>query len=159
MSTLPEEPSKTQLKQAMTDLQKIGEILVDLPEAQLIQIPLEPRLADAIELARRLTTRESIRRQLQYIGKLMRTVDPEPIKSALAKIQLQNQQGKAIFHQIERWRDQLIAEGDAKVQEFLEQYPIADRQQLRQLIRNAQQNKRGAETELFRFLRQIVEAM
>lgn len=158
-----EQPSKSELKRQMTALQKVGQILVELPAAQLALIPLEPRLAEAIEAARSIKSHEGKRRQLQYIGKLMRHVDPAPIQEALNKIQLKDQQGKAKFHQIERWRDALISEGDDKLQEFVQQFPHADTQQLRQLIRKAKQalgstKSAGIETELFRFLRTIIEA-
>jgi len=152
-----EKPSKSQRKRDMTALQKIGELLVDLPGTELEKVPLEPELADAIEHARGLTEHEAKRRQLQYIGRLMRKYDAQPIQEALKKIQLKSQTGKAQFHQIERWRDKLIAEGDVQLQVFLQQHPEADHQRLRQLVRNAQQDKSGATRELFRYLREIIE--
>jgi ribosome-associated protein len=159
---LPEENSKSERKRQMLALQKIGEILVELPAPQLAKIPLEERLADAIHLARGLTSHEGKRRQLQYIGRLMRNVDAAPIQEALAKIQLTDQYSKAKFHQVERWRDKLIAEDDATLQDFIQKFPQADAQQLRQLIRNAKKDlkeskKTGAETALFRFLRDAIE--
>lgn len=141
----------------MTALQEIGEKLVDLPAAQLEKIPLDSTLADAIAAARAITSHEGRRRQLQYIGRLMRDVDPEPIQAALEKLELKSRQSKAHFHQVERWRDKLIAEDDDTLQEFLEQYPNADRQHLRQLVRNAKKVTTGADTELFRYLRKIIE--
>lgn len=150
-------PSKSQLKRDMLNLQKIGETLVALPGPQLKKIPLPSILADAVEMARSLTSHEAKRRQLQYIGRLMREIDPEPIQEALSKVQDRHQQSKAHFHQIERWRDKLIAEGDKQLEEFLNQYATSDRQHLRQLVRNAQQGKPGANTELFRNLKKIIE--
>ena len=150
---LPERKSKSQLKREMTALQETGKILVDLPPAQLAQIPLTIALADAITAMRTMTSHGARRRQLQYIGRLMRTVDSEPIEEALAKLELKSRQGKAQFHQIEHWRDRLIAEDDSVIQEFLTQFPETDRQQLRQLTRNAKKLIKGADTELFRFLR------
>ncbi len=147
----PERPTKSALKRQMTALQEIGEILVNLPESQLKQIPLENPLFDAIRTARSLKSHEARRRQLQYIGKLMRNIDPEPIQVALDKVQNKSQQSKARFHQIERWRDRLIAEGDSALEKLLEQYPDIDRQRIRQLIRQSQQ------TELFRYLREWME--
>ena len=152
-----EGPSKSQIKRDMQALQKIGEALVALPETQLEKIHLEGRLRTAVLEARQLKGFEAKRRQMQYIGRLMRDTDAQPIEEALAKIQGKHQQTQAQFHQIERWRDRLIAEGDKLLEEFLKQYPDTDRQQLRQLIRNAQQAKQGADTELFRYLRGIVE--
>jgi len=154
--------SKTQRKKQMLALQKIGEILVELPAAQLAKIPLEFPLSDAIQTARTLKSHEGKRRQLQYIGKLMRHVDTEAIENALEAVQSKNQLGKAKFHQVERWRDKLIAEGDALLQDFLQKFPSADSQHLRQLVRNAQTTNQatpaaGAETALFRYLRDVIE--
>jgi ribosome-associated protein len=152
--------SKSKRKKQMLALQDIGEILVELSAAQLAKIPLESSLAEAIATARALKSHEAKRRQMQYIGKLMRNVDIQPIAEALDKIQLKDQRSKAAFHQIERWRDRLIAEGDALLQEFLQQYPQADSQHLRQLIRKSQKETAqatGADTALFRYLRDIIE--
>lgn len=155
---LPQRESKTQRKNQMIALQKLGEALVNLPAAQLAQVPLDPILAEAITAAKTYTKREAIRRQLQYIGRLMREIDPQPIQAALEKFQSKNKQATARFHQIERWRDKLIAEGDTVLKLFLEQHPQTDHVHLRQLIRQAQQAKAGAETQLFRYLKQILEA-
>src|SRR6185312_5207679 len=87
----PERPTKSALKRQMTALQKMGEILVALPESQLKKIPLENPLHDAIYAARSLKSHEAKRRQMQYIGKLMRKIDPLPIEIALEKIQQKNQ--------------------------------------------------------------------
>lgn len=149
-------PSKSQRKRDMTALQKLGETLVRLPAAQLAKIPLESHLADAITEARRLTSHEAVRRQLQYIGKLMRTVDPEPIQAAIDLIESKSKQSKAQFHLIERWRDRLIAEEDETLQSFLEKFPHSSRQQLRQLVRNAKKRE-NADTELFRYLRSVID--
>src|SRR5947207_4279167 len=154
--------TKSERKRQMLALQKLGEILVALPEVQLKKIPLDNLLLDAVNMARSLKSHEAIRRQLQYIGKIMRNIDPAPIQIALEKIQGTHQKNKAQFHQIERWRDKLIAEGDSALEKLLEQYPEIDRQQIRQLIRNAQHdvlnNKNsGSETELFRYLRCFIE--
>jgi len=158
----PERPTKSALKRQMAALQEIGEILVDLPEAQLKKIPLENPLLEAIYTARSLKSHEAKRRQLQYIGKLMRNIDPEPIQIALDNVQNKSQQSKARFHQIERWRDRLIAEGDIVLEKLVEQYPNVDRQHIRQLIRKAQRDvtqhkKTGGETELFRYLTSVME--
>lgn len=153
---LPQRESKTQRKNQMIALQKLGETLVDLPAAQLATIPLEPILADAIDAARSYTSHGAIRRQLQYIGRLMRDIDSQPIQVALEKLQSKNKQGIAQLHQVERWRDKLIAEGDQALQPFLQQFPNADHVHLRQLIRHAQQQKTGAETQLFRYLKKTM---
>lgn len=151
-----EKPSKSQRKRDMIALQKLGETLVSLSNTELDKIPLSEALSEAISEARRLKSHEAKRRQMQYIGRLMRDIDSKPIEDALANIQLKAQLGKAHFHQIERWRDKLKASGDEQLQEFLNQFPTVDHQHLRQLIRNAKQEKSGADTELFRYLRQIL---
>lgn len=159
--SLPDPLSKTQRKNAMLDLQKLGEALIELSESQLAQIPLDDDLLAAIQTAHKLKTHESIRRHLQFIGKKMRKIDPEPIRLALKKIHLIKDQVTAKFHKIEEWRTQLISGGDEALQTFLEAYPLADRQRLRQLIRKATRDhvnntNSGAETELFRHLRELL---
>jgi ribosome-associated protein len=153
----PERPSKSLRKREMTNLQKLGEELVLLSETELAKIPLTDTIQDAIAHARTLTSHLAKRRQLQFIGRLMRHIDPTPIEQALEKIKAKGNEVKIVFHQTERWRDKLIAKGDEELNEFLTHYPHADRQQLRQLVRLAQQTKPGADTALFRFLRQIIE--
>lgn len=155
--------SKSRRKKDMLALQKIGEALVELPAPQLAKVPLESPLKEAIDQARRITDHEGKRRQLQYVGKLMRHVDIEPIQDALDKIQRKDQYSKAQFHQVERWRDRFIAEGDAILQEFLQKYSNVDMQHLRQLLRNAQKDVKtgkntGADTALFRYLRDVIES-
>lgn len=157
----PDPLSKTQRKNAMLELQKLGEALIDLSDSQLAQIPMDERLLAAIRTAHTLKTHESIRRHLQYIGKLMRKIDVEPIMAALKTIQYKRDQRTAQFHLTEEWRDRLIVEGDQAIQSLLVSYPEADRQHLRQLIRQAVRDRKanknsGAETELFRYVRDLI---
>jgi len=159
---LPERDSKTLRKKQMLALQKLGELLVLLPAAQLEKVPLTTTLSDAIIEARGLKSHEAKRRQLQYIGKLMRHIDVIPIEEAVSQILRRDHLSKAKFHQIERWRDQLIEGGDEIMQDFANKYPATDNQQLRQLIRNAQKQSKtgkpfGADTALFRYLRDTLE--
>jgi ribosome-associated protein len=161
-NNLSQRPSKSQRKREMLAVQELGKTLVELPASELAQIPLEPRLADAIEAARHITIHEAKRRQLQYIGRLMRDTDLAEIEQALDKIHRKNQSSKAQFHQIERWRDKLITEKDTALQELQEKFPLCDRQKLRQLIRKARDDREtgknsGAETELFRYLRELID--
>lgn len=149
--------SKSKRKRDMIALQKIGETLVELPAAQLSQVPLDSVLREAIIAARTLPSHGAKRRQLQYIGRLMREVeDVAPIQEAINKFALKSQQGKAKFHQIERWRDKLASGEDDVMQEFLVQFPDADRQQLRQLVRNAKK-KGSPDRVLFQFLKNIID--
>lgn len=154
--------SKSQLKRESHALQSIGEELVELPAAKLARIPMPEELAEAVSLARKIKARGGRKRQLQYIGKIMRSIDATPIEQALDD--LKNAAGKeaAKFHRLEQWRDRLVSEGDAALGELLEAFPDADRQHLRQLIRNAQReaakNKPPKSArEIFRYLRDLSE--
>lgn len=154
--------SKSQLKRESHALQELGEELVELPAAKLEKIPLPEELAEAVALARRIKARGGRKRQLQYIGKLMRKLDEEPIRLAMSQLKSESARETAQLHQLEQWRDRLVAEGDAALAELLEQQPQADRQHLRQLVRNAQreikQNKPPKSArELFRYLRTLLE--
>jgi ribosome-associated protein len=155
-------PSKSQLKRESHALQALGEELVGLPAAKLAKIPMPDELAEAVALARKILARGGLKRQLQYIGKLMRHIDAEPIEQALNE--LKNAAGKeaAKFHRLEQWRDRLVGEGDAAMGELLEEFPHADRQHLRQLVRNAQTEAAKskppkAAREIFRYLRELGE--
>lgn len=153
----PEECSKSQLKRDMLALQKLGEALIALPKAQLEKIALPEDLLEAIHFAHSLKSNSARRRHLQYVGKLMRRIDPAPIHTALARIKAENKKNIAQFHEVEKWRAQLIEEGDVALQKLLETHPQADRQQLRQLVRNAHQDRTknkntGADKELFKVL-------
>ncbi len=154
--------SKSALKREMTALQKIGEELVDLPSAKLAKISMPEILKDAIMLARRLKNREGKRRQLQYIGKLMRNTDSDAIKQRLDSFNHQSQVYRQQFHRLEQWRDRLIAGGDQALDELLKESPEMDRQHLRQLIRQAQketsQNKPpAASRKVFKYLQENIE--
>lgn len=158
-----ERPSRTQQKREAEAMQELGERLIRLPDADLATLDLPERLLDAIGLARQLTQRGALRRQRQYIGKLMRDIDPEPVEAVLRQRELARQEEAKQLHRIEHWREKLIAEGDPAMSEFLAQFPTADRQQLRQAIRDAQNERRGGRgpqkaRALFKLLRDIMAA-
>lgn len=134
---LPESPSRSQEKREAEALQKLGEQLISLPKKQLEMLPLPDSLRDAIEQARRITSHSALKRQRQYLGRLMREIDPQPLRSKLDELRGADKAAKARFHQNERWRDRLIMEGDAAFAEFLAQHSGADRQHLRRLMRDA----------------------
>ena len=156
-------PSKSALKRQMTALQKVGEELVGLSDRELEKIPLasEP-LRQAILEARRIRSNNARRRQLQYIGKLMRKVDAQPIENALKALH-QHRQGKTDrFHDLEKLRDELLAEGPSGLEQVLQRFPGADRQHLRQLLRQQQreqlqQKPPAASRKLFKYLRELSE--
>lgn len=161
-NSAPDPQSKTQRKNDMLELQKLGEALVALPAGQLARVPLPEELLRIIQVAHTLKSRESIRRHMQLIGKRMRSVDCEAIRNAVKQIQFTNEQRTQEFHLIEEWREKLIVDGDNALQQFLVQFPQADRQQLRLWIRKAVHDRKimkntGGETGLFRYLRTILD--
>jgi ribosome-associated protein len=162
-NSLPDPLSKTQRKNAMLELQKLGEALIKLSAAQLAKIDLPEDLLEAVQIAHKLKTHEAIRRHLQLIGKKMRHIDAEGIRLAVMQVTFTNEQRTQAFHQIEEWRDKLISGGDDAIQELLVLYPDADRQHIRQLIRKSVTDRKnnkntGGETELFRYLRTLFSA-
>lgn len=156
-----EKPSKTQRKNQMHELQALGEQLLALNAAQLDAIGLSEDLHAAVIEAQNMPPRESRRRQLQYIGRLMREVDPEPIRRMIAFWNGRSRERDVALHSIERWRDRLL-DDEAAIGEFLRQRPGADSQRLRTLIRNARAERDAARPpknyrELFRLLRDMIE--
>lgn len=132
----PTEVSKTAIKKEMLALHQLGKKIVALPKSQLDLIPLEEKLLDAIVAARKITKHGGLKRQLQYIGKLLRHVDTTPIQKAFDEIESGNQKNTELLHMKEIWREQLIVGGKEKITEFLLSYPKTDRQRLQQLLRN-----------------------
>ena len=151
--------SKTEMKTDMEALQKLGEELVTLKPSVLEKFPLSEDLALAIKDAQRFKN-EAKRRQLQYIGKIMRNIDPEPIQAALDKVRNKHSQATAELHKLEQLRDRIVEEGDAAISEVMEMYPEADRQRLRQLARQANKEKKAhkpakAFREIFQILKEL----
>ncbi|MCK9648023.1 ribosome-associated protein [Haemophilus influenzae] len=152
--------SKSEIKRDAEDLKQLGEKIVNLTKNNLAKIPLNESLLDAIELAQRLQ-KEARRRQLQYIGKLLRGIDVEPIREVLDKIENKHNQQQAMLHKIEKVRDELVEKGDVALTDLLNDYPDGDRQQLRNLIRSAQkeleQNKPSkAYREIYQMLKVLM---
>lgn len=159
-----ERPSKSQRKREMHALQALGETLAELPKDALARIDLPEDLADAVREARRITDHEGRRRQMQYVGRVMRALDEhdvDAIRRAIDTIQGVNKAETARLHALERWRERLLA-GDDALTELMARYPHADAQQLRTLIRNArreaaQQKPPKAFRELFQVLRGLFD--
>jgi ribosome-associated protein len=152
--------SKTKRKQEMHELQALGVALVELTEAQLDF--LEPELRQAVLEAKRITAHVGRRRQMQYIGKLMRGVDPAPIRARLDKLTGSSSQANARHKRIEALRRRLLADDEA-LTHFAATHPSADLQTLRALIRNSRkEHEEGrpprAYRELFRLLTSIDSA-
>ena len=155
-------PSKSQRKRDAHALQDLAESLVELSASELDRVPMPEHLREAVLDARRMTAHGALARQRQYLGRLMRDIDPEPIREALEEIRARSRTHVAQFHRVERWRDRLLAEGDAALGELLAEHPEADAQHLRSLMREAvKEQKLGkppqAARRLFRDLRALFE--
>ncbi len=151
--------SKSEMKRDAQALKDLGSELIGLGKNALSSIPLSEDLLVAIELAQKLK-REGRRRQVQLIGKMLRTYDITTIQTALDKLKNRHNQQISLLHKLEILRDKLIAEGDAAISEVLTLYPSADRQQLRMLVRHAQKEKASlaspkAPRLIFQYLRKL----
>lgn len=154
-------PSKSQLKRDSHALQVLGAQLLELSDERLAKLPLDERLVDAIKLARTIRAREGLRRQIQYIGRLMRDADSESIRLALEGDQLRHRADTALMHAAERWRDRLLAEPDA-VQQWLSNHPQTS-EALRDHLAGARTELAANQhsrhyRELFRLLRDTLQA-
>ena len=139
-------PSRTELKNASDELQKLGEDLLMLREDLFAGLPLPEKLVDAILLAKRITNFEGKRRQKQFIGKLMHRLDPEALEAVTAALRLQHSQSAKdtlVLHRAEKWRDSLIADDD-RLGQWIQEFPGTDAQQLRALIRQARKEAKAA---------------
>ena len=155
--------SRTDLKRESTELQKLGEALLTLRADLMARLPLSDKFRDAVADAKRITNFEGKRRQMQYIGKMMRkleTAEVEAVRTALDEQANGSAAENLALHQAELWRDRLISQDDAAGQ-WIEQYPTTDTQQLRALIRQARKDavpeKPGAAVRHGRAYREIFQ--
>jgi ribosome-associated protein len=153
-------PSRSQLKRESQELRDMGKKLVLLANSDLEKITLDDSLKAAIIEARRLKNPDARRRQLQYIGKLLRKIDIAEIKHSLENLNLKSQTFRQHFAKLEQWRDRFINEGNNVIEEFIALYPSADRQQLRNLQRQACREKllkkpSPASEKLFKYIKQL----
>lgn len=151
--------SKSQRKRDALALQALADALVRLPPAELEGIPMPDVLREAVAGARELS-RGAYRRQIRYLGKLLRDMDATPIRQAVEAHSHASHEDKARLRRLERWRERLVEEGDGAVAALLEEYPGTDVQQLRQLLRNVRRERQAARPprsyrQLFRFLREL----
>lgn len=138
-------PSKTQLKAEADEKQALGEALLTLRADLMARLDLPDKLLDALAQAKRITNFEGRRRQMQFIGKLMRPLDTEPIRAAIDEQANGSADLTLALHLAEQWRDKLIASDDALGQ-WITQYPGTDSQQMRALIRQARKDIAKPET-------------
>ncbi len=153
-------PSKTKIKKQMHELRDLGKELTELGKDQIAQLDIPENLRDAIREMKNINKFGAQRRQMQYIGKLMREVDTAPILAKLDAWKGKSQQHIGYMHQLERWRDRLM-ENDSALTELLAAHPQADAQRLRALIRNAQKEMEAEKPpknyrEIFQVLREII---
>lgn len=132
-------PSKSELKRQMHDLQQLGQALSELSAARIERLNLPDTLVDALAEYRRIRSHEGRRRQLQYLGKLMRQVDAAPIREAVAEATLGSARETLALHEAERWREQLLADDEALTR-WMQDHPDTDAQQLRSLVRSARKD-------------------
>ena len=160
-----EQPSKSARKRQAHAAQDLGEALIGLPDGELAALAIPEELAAALRAARRITSRAAAARQRQYIGKLMRALDPAPIRAALAARGAVSAREAERFRQVEEWRERLIASGGAALAELMRAHPGMDAAQWARRIAAAQAERArraGAATasrELFRALRALFDTM
>ncbi len=153
--------SRTKRKEQVEALQDLGIELVKTSKEKLIKLDLPASLFEAIKMAQKITANGAIRRQYQYIGKLMRQVDAEAIKSRLEYLNGDDIKSTQVFHLAEKWRDDLLSSGDEALDRFSATYSNFDISELRSLLRavrkerELQQNRNF--TKLFRLIRTIIE--
>ena len=126
-------PSKSERKRRQQALQELGERLIKLNDEELMSVPLDDALRTAVTDARFMKSHGALRRQKQLIGKLMRRVDPEPVRAALARLSADDLRGKQLFARAERWRDRLVRENKAGLDAFEAELECKD-ETLRQML-------------------------
>ncbi|XPV75286.1 MAG: ribosome biogenesis factor YjgA [Desulfovibrio sp.] len=152
--------SRSQVKRELKELQDLGIRLTKLKKPELRRLDLPQTLNDAIIECQRLK-REALRRQHQYIGSLMREIDADLIRDAVDNIQSGKQHDQAQFHEVERWREELLSGNNTLLGEIIDTCPGANAQHIRQLIRNANtEQKKGkapkSSRALFKYLRELI---
>ncbi|HEX9397306.1 MAG TPA: ribosome biogenesis factor YjgA [Burkholderiales bacterium] len=154
--------SKTQKKKEMTDLQKMGVELAALPLTQLESLGIPDNLKTAIVAFNKIRSHEAKRRQMQYVGRLMRDVDAAPIRALLESVNSGSAQSAAAHKRLEAWREKLLAD-DGALTEFASAFPGSDLQKIRTLIRNAKRERDTGKPphsyrELFRLIKQCSDS-
>jgi len=155
-------PSKSSLKRESEALRDLGEALIALPRERLNEVPLPTELLEAVHVAQSISQHHgAYKRQRKYIGKLLREIDVAPIRDRLAGFDQQSAEAIHRQHAIERWRDRLLAGDDQDINALMSEYPNADRQKLRQLVRDARKEYENSAPPrsarlLFRYLRELM---
>jgi ribosome-associated protein len=155
-------PSKSQVKRDCHQLLDVGDTILKLSHEDRNSLDLPAELEEAISTALKIKSRSGLKRQRQYIGKLLRTIDSESIQTQLNKILHRHDTNTAQFKRLEKWRDKLIDNDKETLNEVIAQHPDIDRQHINQLIRIANQEQKqdkppAAARKLFKYLRELEE--
>ena len=155
-------PSKSQEKRDCDALKKLGDELVTLKQEDLDTLSLPDTLLDALREARKIQSRSGLKRQRQYIGKIMRQIDSDEIKKQLEQIRHKHDTNTVQFRKIEQWRDRLLLDDKTALSEIIDIHPEIDRQHINQLIRQAKREQQqekppAAARKLFKYLRDLSE--
>lgn len=165
-------PSKSALKRASHELQTLGQQLLEMPDSWLDEIEMPERLREALATHRTTRSFEGKRRQLQFIGKVIRGVDTEPLREAVATFQLGHARDALALHEAESWRNRFLVDDKPALEAWLNAYPDTDIQALRALIRQARKDASAEATaapgqaprhgrayrELFQFIKQVLKS-
>jgi ribosome-associated protein len=159
--TDPGRPSKSALKREASSLQELGVKLSSLPDQEIKELDLPDNLFVALCDLKRLPSHGAQIRQRQYIGKLMRNIDPEPVLARLAEKKLRHDSEIRRFQKVERWRDRLLSDPTGAVPDLIQEYPRADRAALMRLLHKAERERQEQRSpagarELFAFLRELL---
>ena len=154
--------SKTQRKKECDDILVLGERLIVLNKEELDQINMDDELRDAIEEAQRIKSNNALKRQKHFIAKIIRGLGDETLTSQLERVLHKHDIYNADFKRMEKWRDNIIENGDKAINAFIEEHPQADRSRLRQLVRNADKEKKNnkppaAYRQIFKYIREVIE--
>lgn len=155
--------SRSQNRREALEVLALGEKLVDLTPAQLARLPIPEGLLEHIEYTKRITSHGARKRQLAFLAKQMRREEDETLEAIRDAMDANSETSRrevAIMHRMERWRERLMAEGDAALAELLDEHPDADRQQLRTLVRNALAEKaRNKPPRAYREIYQVLRGL
>ena len=154
--------SKSQRKRECDDVLELGEKMITMNKEELDQITMDSELRQAIDDAQRIKSHSALKRQRHYIAKVMRGIDDQTLSSQVERVLHKHDIYNAEFKRMEKWRDSIIDNGDKGINDFLEQYPQADRHHLRQLVRNEAKEKKNnkppvAYRQIFKYIREVSE--
>jgi len=154
--------SKTQRKKNCDDVLHLGEQMLTLSKEDLSQMQMQDSLRHAIEEAQRIKSHGALKRQKHFIAKIMRSMDTEVLSRQLQRILHKHDIHSATFKRMEKWRDAMLEGGDKSINDFIEQYPQADRHHLRQLVRNTKKEQQSNKPptsyrQIFKYIREVVD--